>query len=368
MIQINKGSVLIYRVFDVAEEVDLQKVDALIKSGSERARLKFTRSPRQVVIMRNAPVMLNLGESEVAFEQSKLKVEVHAKIWDYGVISILFQVPISEGTSWEQLIELAAKIDQDKLLDQAAIARAKEVAALISPASRDPHFWSEFEDYVIFFLEDVKGITKTSELPERADLPRLLIAETANNLSARSRASILENGIFQYTDDDLAVIDWNSAVVVEPTGSKEVPEVLEFALTHMLEMRYYDELIDTKLTILYDSIEESRGRFFTNQFTHLSKEASTRYIEFSEFIERVDNSFKVVGDFYLAKIFRAAGEKFSMPEWETNISRKINLFSSLSELLQGEVNVNRSLWLEVTVVVLILFELVTAIFKIHPGR
>jgi len=365
MIQIRKGSVLIYRVFDVAEEVDLVHVEALIKSENIRARLKFTRSPRQVVIMRNAPVILSLGEQEVAFDQTKLKVEVHAKIWDYGVISILFQIPIQEGSSWEQLIELATRIDQDKLMDQAAMVHAKELAALIQPALRDSHFWQEFEDYVIFFLEEISGITKAAELLEKADLPRLLIAETANNLSARARISILENGMFQYTDTDLTVIDWNSAVVVEPSGNKEVPEVLEFALTQMLEMRYYDELIDTRLATLYDSIEESRSRFFTNQFSHLSKEASTRYIEFSEFIERVDNSFKVVGDFYLAKIFRAAGEKFSMTEWETNISRKINLFSNLSELLQGEVNVNRSLWLEIIVVVLIMFELVTAFIKIH---
>jgi len=365
MIQVRKGSVLIYRVFDVAEEVNLSHVEALIKSENIRARLKFTRSPRQVVIMRNAPVILSLGEMEVAFDQAILKVDVHAKIWDYGVISILFQIPIQSGTTWEQLIELAAKIDQDKLLDQAAMLRAKEIATIIAPALRDPHFWAEFEDYVIFFFEELAGLTNAAELLDKADLPRLLIAETATNLSTRSRNSILENGTFQYADTDITVIDWNSAIVVEPSGNKEVPEVIEFALTHMLEMRYYDELIDTRLSTLYDSIEESRGKFFTNRFTHLSKEASTRYIEFSEFIERVDNSFKVVGDFYLARIFRATGEKFRMPECEINISRKINLFSSLSELLQGEVNVNRSLWLEVTVVVLIMFELATAIFRYH---
>ena len=365
MIQIRKGSILIYRVFDVAEEINLSHVEVLIKSETIRARLKFTRSPRQVVIMRNAPVILSLGESEVAFDQTILKVDVHAKIWDYGVISIMFQVPIQEGTTWEQMIEFAAKIDQDKLLDQAAMLKAKELSTIIAPALRESHLWAEFEDYVIFFFEDLIGVTNVAELIEKADVPRLLIAETAINLSYRSRKSILENSTFQYADTDITVIDWNSAIVVEPSGNKEVPEVIEFALTHMLEMRYYDELIDTRLSTLYDSIEESRGKFFTNRFTHLSKEASTRYIEFSEFIERVDNSFKVVGDFYLARIFRAAGEKFRMPEWELNISRKINLFSGISEVLQGEVNVNRSLWLEVTVVVLILFELVTAIFRLH---
>ena len=363
MVCIQKGSVLIYRVFDVAEEANLSHVEALLKSESSRARLKFTKVPKQAVIMRNAPVTLNLGETEVILDQHKIKVEVFAKIWDYGVLSIMFQIPIPEGTEWEELIEFSAKIEQDTTLDEAARFRAQELVNVITAALRDPHTWHQFEDYVIFFFEVISGIEKTGELIEKVDIPRLLIAETNNNLSERSRRAIMENSTFQYTNADLTIIDWNSAIVIEPSGLKEVPEVIEFALTHMMEMRYYDALLDQKLTTLYDSIEESRGKFFSNRFTHLSREASSRYIEFSEFIERVDNSFKVLGDFYLAKIFRASGEKFRIPEWEVNITRKINLFSNLSELLQGEINVNRSLWLEITVVVLILFELITTIAK-----
>ncbi len=355
-----KGSILIYRVFDVAEEVNLSRVEDLLKAESSRARLKFTRTPRQAVIMRNAPVTLSLGDGEITLDQEKIKVEIFAKIWDYGVLSILFQLPIKNGTKWEELIVLSSKIEQDTLLDEVAKFRAQELVNLVSPALRAPHVWHQFEDYAIFFFEKIAGIENASSLLEKADVARLLIAETTNNLSDRSRRSILEGGTFQYADTDLAILDWNSAIVVEPSGVKDVPEVIEFALTHMMEMRYYDALLDQKLATIYDSIEESRGKFFTNRFAALSREASTRYIEFSEFIERVDNSFKVVGDFYLAKIFRGAGEKFRIPEWETNISRKINLFSNLSELLQGEINVNRSLYLEITVVVLILFELVTA--------
>ena len=205
-------------------------------------------------------------------------------------------------------------------------------------------------------------MAKIADLPEQVDAAQLIVAENAVRLSERAKKSILE-GTYQYSDTDITIIDWNSAIVVEPSGRKEVPEVIEFALTHMMEMRYYDALLDQRLGMLYDSIEESRAKVFSNRFTTLSREASARFIEFSEFIERVDNSFKVVGDFYLAKIFRAAGEKFRIPEWETNVSRKINLFSDLSELLQGEINVNRSLWLEITIVILIAFELVTTFAK-----
>ncbi len=367
MITVQKGSVLIYRVFDIAEEVNLQRVEEVLRSGGSGARLRFTLSPKQVVIMRNAPVTLSMGETEISLHGITHRAEVFAKIWDYGVLSILFQIPLEAGTDWDALVDLASKIELDTQIDEKARSRSRELVTLLGDALRDPHHWDEIEDYVIFFFEELNGISKASELFERADIARLILAEPHTRLSEISRRGILDEGTFQYAENDLTVIDWNSALVIEPSGKKEVPEVIEFVLTHMMEMRYYDGLLDERLSTLYDAIEESRSRSFSNRFYHLSREASARYIEFSEFIERVDNSFKVVGDFYLAKIFRGAGEQFRIPEWEANISRKINIFSNLSELLQGEVNTARSLWLEVTIVVLILFELVTTFVKFSFG-
>jgi hypothetical protein len=363
-VQIQKGCILIYRVYDVAEEVNLSRVEALLKSENNKTRLRFRRNSRQAVIMRNAPVTLTLGESDLVLVDQTLRIETFAKMWDYGVISVCFQVTIEPGMNWAQLIELAARIERDTAVDDSARGRAQELVNLVRPALRDPHDWHEFEDYMIFFFEEVSGINKAGELLDRVDVAALIVAENTVTLSDRAKKSILE-GTFQYSENDLAVIDWNSAIVIEPSGLREVPEVLEFTITHMMEMRYYDALLDQRLATIYDSIEESRSRFFSNRFTTLSREASARYIEFSEFIERVDNSLKVVGDFYLARIFRAAGEKFRIPEWEANVSRKINILSNLSELLQGEVNVNRSLWLEVTIVVLILFELATTFVKVR---
>ena len=366
MIKIKKGSILIYRVFDIAEEINLPRVEELLsaanQAGAARSRLKFTLTPRQTIIMRNAPVTLGLGESEINFLNKVTKAEVFVKIWDYGVLSIMFQIPIEEGTTWEQLIDISAQIEQDTFIDEAARIRTQELVQVIKPGLLDVHDWPEFEDYCVYFFEEIEGIQNCNDLFTQVDVARLIVAENTVKLSERSRVSILES-TFQYAESDLAVIDWNSAVVVEPSGKKEVPEAIEFALTHMMEMRYYDALIDQKLSALYDAIEESRGRTFNNRFSELSRDASARYIEFSAFIERVDNSFKVVGDFYLARIFRAAGEEFRIPEWEANILRKMGLLANLSELLQGEINVNRSLWLEIIIVVLIAFELITTFAK-----
>lgn len=362
-IAIEKGSILIYRVFDIAEEVNLVSVEKILSEAIANERLKLKKGPRDALVMKNAPVILNAQELELDLAGQKVKCDVFAKIWDYGVLSITFQIPIEPGTSWQRLIEYSAYLENDQKLDEIAKVRTAELVTMLKPALQKPRTWDQFEDYVVFFFEKLRGLEKSTDLLKSADIPSLILGETSFNPSEKSKQSILES-TYQYSSDDLAVIDWNSAVVVEPSGKKEVPEVLEFALTQMMEMRYYDDLLDDRLYELYDEIEKTRGSIFKSQFSVLAREASTRYIEFSEFIERIDNSLKVVGDFYLATIFRGASAKFRIRDWQESITQKMNLMARVSELLSAEVHAGRSLILETIVVLLIALEIVTAFMKV----
>lgn len=362
MISVAKGSILIYRVFDIASEIDLARVSQLVEDRKSHERLTLKRGPRPQIVMRNAPVVLTLGESEINLQGRATKVETLAKFWDYGCLSVSFSVPIQPGTAWKQLVEMGAFLEADAEIDALAKRRAMELIQVLSPALTQPQLWDVFEDYVIFFFEKIEGLPKAVELKDKVDVSSLILGEGALSLSKKSRDVILESS-FQYSEDDLAIVDWNSAIVIEPNGRKEVPDVLEFALTHLMEMRFYDDLLDDRLEVLYDAVEKTRGAFFRSRFSALSRDASMKYIEFSEFIERVDNSIKVVGDFYLATIFRAAGEKFRILDWENSITRKMNMLARVSELLQGEVHAERSLVLEMIIVFLISFEVLAALLK-----
>lgn len=357
--QILKGSLLVYRVFDVAEEVDLGRVEALLSEPT--ARLRLTRSPRKPVVLRNAPVTVALGEQEIELSGKIVRTELQAKVWDYGVLSLMFTIPLA-GCSREELQILADAVDECTHLDEIARKRAEELSRDLKQALKDPHSWESYEDYVIFFLEKLEGVSKAIDLIEEIRIPELLLAEGKEPLAPKTRELILEAAL-QYSDQDLVIIDWNSALVVEPSGLRDIPDVLEFAVTQLMEMRYYDELLDRRLGSLYDNIEKQKDRLLRNTFARLSREASMRYVEFSEFIERVDNSLKVVGDFYLATVFRHAARKLRIENWQQSITRKMGVLAQVSEILQGEVNTTRSLWLEAIVVGLIFFEILTAFVK-----
>jgi hypothetical protein len=364
---VRKGSILVYRVFDVAEEVDLSSVENILRHETGKSRLRITRGGRNAVVMRNPPVRVSLGEQTFQLAGETTKAEAAATIWDYGVVSIVFQIPIAPDTPMAQLIGKSASLNSDSIsggedLDSVARKIVEDLSRLLKNALRKPNQWAVFEDYVIFFIESFSAPVQLSSLLKDGPIAELILGEGQERLAEKSRGGITEYS-FQYAENDLSVIDWNSAVVVEPSGSRDIPDVIEFSLTHLLEFRYYDDLLDRRLSDLYDSLEERRGGIWRSGFESAMREANSRFIELSEFIERVDNSLKVVGDFYVAVIYRAAIRRFRIPDWQSSITRKLNLLGRVSELLQGEVNVHRAHTLEVVVILLIGFEILSALLR-----
>jgi len=351
----------------VAEEINLLKVEEIIRSNSGESRLKLAEKARDAVVVRDAPVRISLGE--VSFLEKDFpfaKAQLYATVWNYGSISLSWFIPFSRSIPWSEITEISSKLlwkqDFVAMIDSQSEMRAKEVVELIKSACQKPALWGVSEDYTIFFAEEIDGIQKPSDLLKLPAIPQLLVGEAQDHLAQSTCDSILDN-VYQYSENDLVVIDWNSAFVFEPSGSREIPDVLEFALTHLLEVRYYDDLIDRRLNELYTSIELSRKRLAFKSVRILARDANARYLEFGEFMERMGNSLKVVGDFYLARIFRGAIRRFRIHDWEQNISRKMNVFARVAELLQGEANVRLSHLLELIIILLILFEIVAPAFK-----
>jgi hypothetical protein len=362
-VRIEKGSVLVYRIFDIAEEIDLTRARTLLQNIRGPDSFRVPKFIDRGLVVKTQPLAFELGKVDVSLGCGDFRMDVIGKVRDFGVLSLIYEIHLAPGTEWKHLVELAADLEEGSEIDEIAQRQAREVSGRILAAIKKPNDWDVFEDYIIYNFEQFEGDTTAANLLERADVPALLLAEDDTVIAASTRESILENK-YQYSVNDLALVEWNSALVVEDVPSRDVADILEFAVTHLLEMRFYDDLLDKRLGSLYDDIERSKNSVFRAPFAQIYQEASTRYIEFSEFTERVENSLKVVGDFYLATVYRAALKRFRLNDWQQDITRKMNLLAQVSSLLQGEVNIRRSHWLEITVIVLILFEVVSAVVKI----
>lgn len=363
-IKVKRGKILVYRVFDIGSEIDLDKVEALFEDKKLKERFKLDRKHNMSLIISSSPVSIQLGTFEIRLVNKLVPAELIAKVWHFGTVSLCFQIPIEENTSWLELVKTASWIENDEEIEIFARAKAKEFQTDILHAIPVLNDWVMNEDYVTYFIQELDGYSgPISALPDKVDIPALILAESKEILSDPIKKAILEN-VFQYSKDDLVVVDWNSAFVYEPSGSMDVPLVIEFALNQLLEMRYYDDLLDQRLNTLYNGVVGHKKGLFSNKYSRLAEEAGQFYLEISEFVENVENSFKTVGDFYLATIFRASSKRFRFDDWQKSINEKLGNMAELSKLLHSEVNESRNQMMEMIIVLLIAIEVIPFVYNL----
>src|SRR6187200_3041546 len=102
-IKVKKGKILLYRVFDIGSEIDLDKVEALFEDKKLKERFKLDRKHNMSLIISSSPVSIQLGTFEIRLVDKIVKAELIAKVWHFGTVSLCFQIPIVEGTSWLDL-------------------------------------------------------------------------------------------------------------------------------------------------------------------------------------------------------------------------------------------------------------------------
>ena len=363
--KVKKGKILVYRVFDIGSEIDLEKVEALFDDKKLKERFKLDRKHNMSLIISKSPVSVQLGAIDVKIMDIVQSCELVAKVWHFGTVSLCFQIPMFEGTSWTELIKIASWLENDTALDEISKVKAKEFQEDIKYAiPLTNNDWSLYEDYVTYFIQQFEDLkVPLSNLNDEVDVAALILAEANENLSDTIKKKTLEN-THQYSRDDLVVVDWNSALVVEPSGSMDVPLVIEFALNQLLEMRYYDDLLDERLNKLYNNVVGKKKGIFSKEYARFAEEAGQMYLEISEIVENVENSFKVVGDFYLAQIFRASSKRFRFDDWTKSINEKLGNLAEISKLLHSEVSESRNQIMEMIIMLLIAIEVLPLVWKV----
>ena len=72
------------------------------------------------------------------------------------------------------------------------------------------------------------------------------------------------------------------------------------------------------------------------------------------------NALKLVGDPYLARVYRLLATRFHLDTWEENIQRKLEVAESVYQVVSDQASHFRAEFLEIVVVLLIVIEIVLA--------
>ncbi len=367
-LEVRSGHIVALRLFDIAYAIDLRRVEELWArhAGTATSRSRLSATPAKAVAFGVPPVSLALDPMPLQLGALAVTASVSARVYDFGVVALALQVPATD-MSWPDYTALLNALDlhvgpaADERLWDALLAR---VRTLISAALVRPTDSAIEEDYLIATVHAFSERLTAPALQDRVDLVPLLSGER-RALSDGARRDLLRQSYSYYTDD-LVVLTWDRAFIYEPRGDSDVADVLEVANAQLLEMRYYDELLDAELPRMYGLVQSTRRAMhilLPRRFANLARRLYTLVAEVTELTEKVDNALQVTEDVYLARIYTSALDLFRVRTVSAAVNRKLAIIRDTYAALYDEASSGRAGLMEFLILLLIAVEIVLALLR-----
>jgi hypothetical protein len=287
-------------------------------------------------------------------------------LYDFGAVLVIYTIPLRGD--FTGLLTLSDTLYDNALLLADSRRRVEQLCSTIREAATRPGIAEVVEDYVIFHIQAFSAVCPVEMLyPAYGEqIARILRAEP-QALSTFEVHDALACQV-SYGADDMTFIDWNAALVYD-RGGEDIRAVLEFANVELLEMRYLDQLLDDALDRSYRTLPAPRWGSFARvggRRTELQRIARLQ-VDSAVLFEGVNNALKLLGDQYLARVYRLASQRFHLAEWDASILRKLQTLESIYEKVSDEAASYRLEILEWIIILLIAFEIVWPLVAKNVG-
>jgi hypothetical protein len=363
--------------FDVGLGIDLavcrRQLQATADAGAELARRRgspsyFAYQPPPVRL-HDSPLptaaflsTLPCDPKAVPAVRDGIAAEVTVTLFDFGAVSVEYAVPLNGPL--EKLLTLSRALDSNVALQQDAQARVARLFERIRAHITRPELQPVVEDYVIFQVERFEPpVAVQTLLAEHGPtLARILRAEPGT-LGTPEVEEALRNQL-SYGLTDLVLIDWNSALVFDQ-DCEDTLSVLQFANVELLEMRWLDGQLNRSLDEAYQLLNEPRGRLsqLVQPYAESSHRVAMLQVDAAVLFENVNNAIKLVGDQYLARVYRRALERFHLAEWDADILRKLDVLGEIQQTLTNRASATRMEALEWIIILLIAAEILISFLR-----
>ena len=220
------------------------------------------------------------------------------------------------------------------------------------------------EAYTVFCVE--APLTTSEGLPlsaenwlqaHRRQIASLLTQES--DISNLSRQEAEENTVkyLSYYKNDLVVIDWDAALVVDLTGYvDDVLYALELANLQLEEFRVMDRRLDTYLDRAYEDVERERVPLF-GRANKVLRHLRRFRVDVAKLTDEVTHITKFFGDWHLARVYLGARDRFYLDQWRASVEQRLAQLDKLYSVVHSELNERRMLWLEIIIVIFFAIDL-----------
>jgi hypothetical protein len=356
-----QGSVLVLIQFDVSEEIRLDELRRIF--GARRAEASFKHAAPNYVQYQRPPVVEPI---EPLILDSGERLDAQIRYYDYGVLSVVFELPFSGD--WDTLIRLSSRWVWDTDFTSLASKIVKNKLERARPALIKPYDDWLHEDYFTFHVREIASKPTANEVLSRygGQIAQVVRGETAQ-LSEGERQEVLQ-GRISYYPSDLAVIGWNAAFLYDSNaGAETAIQLLEYANSQLLEFRHYDELLTRELEGVYDFLETGGTGLWSRWRTaRAASKLHTVLLDVSELTEHADNAIKFLSDMFSARLYKLAASKIGVPDYKDLVQKKLRTAEELYHFMVDQFNQSRAFVLELMVVIILIIELVM-LFRGKPG-
>jgi hypothetical protein len=355
-LSIQSGSCYVVFAYDAARSIDLNKAEQHLRDTSARQVIHHKRRAPSYFEYQPSPLRVSHDTDPIKVARYAIRPSVEMTLYDFGAVAVCYSLPIAG--SFEDLLLLSDELyDNEALLTDSRL-RVNQLLKLLGDAAIQANLAAVVEDYVIFHIELFTEPCEPQQLyaERRQEIAQILRAER-RVLSNQEVDDALAARI-SYSTEDVTIVDWNAALLIDREGD-DVRAVLDFANVELLEMRYLDQQLDRALDQAYETLSKRSvdlPRIFGYYGTALRRVAELQ-VDNAILFEGVNNTLKLLGDQYLARVYRMVNRRFHLDEWDTSILRKLQTLESIYEKISDQASNRRMEVLEWVIIFLIAAEI-----------
>ena len=345
-----RGTCHVYLAVDLGFAIDLGRAERIF--AAEQIQQNFKKPKR-------APEAAQLRRHSLRVAQSGFPVDVggwrtdgpvEVVLWEFGACTFDYQIAVDADLA--DLVPLSDLLWDNAELVRDARHRAGLVLATLKDAVDKPSLGDRIEDYVAFELRLQPGAAVAGLWTEHSSTVASILRAEPGPLSEQEVHDALSIRA-AYVPDEAVLVDWFAALLVGDDMEDE-RLVLELAITELLELRHLDEQLDRGVDDAYAILTRKKSwlaslRTPADDLRKISQLQADAAVLF----EGADNALKLLGDQYLARLYRLVSERFHLPQWDVAIERKLRVVDSIYEKLATRAATRRFEVLEIVIIVLI---------------
>ena len=351
-----KGEVIYLYAFDVANEIITPRVQEILSEKPFPFEIRMDRTlPKDMPLYKPLAIEPNLPAAQLYGAPVRLLI----RIYDVGVVTVMMRVAFATSVLSDLMRFHDPKLEDGLTLDHMALTFCAKVCdSLKDSVVGRAEFPAPPEAYTVFCITDLDGTKDVNAwlAGQRSEVAGLLTETAADKLSETQVTEVLRiQRSFEKTD--LAVIDWDAALVVDLTGYvDDVLYALELANLQLEEFRVMDQRLDKYLDRAYDDLDRKGLALFGAANKTLRNLRRFR-VDVAKLTDEVTHITKFFGDWHLARVYLGARDRFYLEQWRASVEQRLAQLDKLYSVVHAEVNEQRMLWLEIIIVIFFALDL-----------